>query len=177
MQPAFVHLRLHSEFSLVDGIVKIKPLVKRLAELNMPAIAVTEHANLFSLVKFYKAAMGQGIKAVAGSDVLVFNPEDPATPYRLTLLVNNHAGYITLTELISKAYQEGQHQGVPMLRQEWIEANHNGLIALSGAMSGEIGKALLAENHDAAKRLAEFWGGLFEQSFYLELQRVGKPEE
>jgi DNA polymerase-3 subunit alpha len=177
MQPAFVHLRLHTEFSLVDGIVKIKPLVKRLAELNMPSIAVTEHANLFSLVKFYKAALGQGIKAIAGSDVLVFNPEDPATPYRLTLLVNNHAGYITLTELISKAYQEGQHQGVPMLRQEWIEANHNGLIALSGAMSGCIGKALLAENHDAAKRLAEFWGALFEQSFYLELQRVGKPEE
>lgn len=177
MQPAFVHLRLHTEFSLVDGIVKIKALVKRLAELNMPAIAVTEHANLFSLVKFYKASLGQGIKAIAGSDVLVFNPEDPATPYRLTLLVNNHAGYITLTELISKAYQEGQHQGVPMLRQEWIEANHNGLIALSGAMSGCIGKALLAENQDAAKRLAEFWGGLFENSFYLELQRVGKPEE
>ena len=177
MQPAFVHLRLHSEFSLVDGIVKIKPLIKRLAELNMPAVAVTEHANLFSLVKFYKAALGQGIKPIAGSDVLVFNPEDPATPYRLTLLVNNHAGYITLTELISKAYQEGQHQGVPMLRQEWIEANHNGLIALSGAMSGSIGKALLAENFDAAKRLAEFWGELFEQSFYLELQRVGKPEE
>ncbi|MDO9422954.1 MAG: DNA polymerase III subunit alpha [Methylobacter sp.] len=177
MQPTFVHLRLHSEFSLVDGIVKIKPLVKRLAELNMPAVAVTEHANLFSLVKFYKAALGQGIKAIAGADVLIFNPEDPATPYRLTLLVNNHAGYITLTELISKAYQEGQHQGVPMLRQEWIEANHNGLIALSGAMSGDIGRALLAENPDAAKRLAEFWGGLFEQSFYLELQRVGKPDE
>ncbi|MGR9014866.1 MAG: DNA polymerase III subunit alpha, partial [Gammaproteobacteria bacterium] len=177
MQITFVHLRLHSEFSLVDGIVKIKPLIKRLAELNMPAVAITEHANLFSLVKFYKASLGQGIKAIAGSDVLVFNPEDPATPFRLTLLVNNHAGYITLTELISKAYQEGQHQGVPMLRQEWIEANHNGLIALSGAMSGEIGKALLAENFDAAKRLAEFWGGLFKDSFYLELQRVGKADE
>ncbi len=177
MQPSFVHLRLHSEFSLVDGIVKIKPLVKRLAELNMPAVAVTEHANLFSLVKFYKASLGQGIKPIAGSDVLIFNPEDPATPHRLTLLVNNHQGYITLTELISKAYQEGQHQGVPMLRQEWIEANHKGLIALSGAMSGEIGKALLAENVEAAKKLAEFWGGLFEKSFYLELQRVGKSDE
>ncbi len=177
MQPAFVHLRLHTEFSLVDGIVRIKPLVKRLAELNMPAVAVTDHANLFALVKFYKAAMGQGIKPVAGSDVLIFNPEDPATPYRLTLLVNNHTGYITLTELISKAYQEGQHQGVPMLQREWIEANHNGLIALSGAMSGDIGKALLAENKDAARRLARHWGALFEQRFYLELQRVGKPEE
>ncbi len=177
MQPSFIHLRLHTEFSLVDGIVKIKPLVKRLAELNMPAVAVTDHANLFSLVKFYKAAPGQGIKPIAGADVLVLNPEEPATPYRLTLLVNNHTGYITLTELISKAYQEGQHQGVPMLRQEWIEDNHSGLIALSGAMSGNIGKALLAENHDEAKRLAEQWGALFEQRFYLELQRVGKPDE
>ncbi|MCX7098848.1 MAG: DNA polymerase III subunit alpha [Methylococcales bacterium] len=177
MQPAFIHLRLHTEFSLVDGIVKIKPLVKRMAELDMPAIAVTDHANLFSLVKFYKASLGQGIKPIAGSDVLVFNPDDPSTPYRLTLLVNNHAGYITLTELISKAYQEGQHQGVPMLRQEWIVDNHAGLIALSGAMDGEIGKALLAENQQEAKRLAQYWGGLFEQCFYLELQRVGKPEE
>ena len=177
MQPAFIHLRLHTEYSLVDGIVKIKPLVKRLAELNMPAIAVTDHTNLFSLVKFYKAALGQGIKPIVGSDVLIFNPDDPTSPYRLTLLVNNHTGYITLTELISKAYQEGQHQGIPMLRQEWIEANHAGLIALSGAMSGEIGKALLADNHDEAIRLAKHWGTLFEHCFYLEIQRVGKPDE
>ena len=177
MQPAFIHLRLHTEYSLVDGIVKIKPLVKRLAELNMPAIAVTDHTNLFSLVKFYKAALGQGIKPIVGSDVLIFNPDDPTSPYRLTLLVNNHSGYITLTELISKAYQEGQHQGIPMLRQEWIEANHAGLIALSGAMSGEIGKALLADKHDEAIRLAKHWGTLFEQCFYLEIQRVGKPDE
>ena len=177
MQPAFIHLRVHTEFTLVDGIVKIKPLIKRLTELNMPAIAVTDHANLFSLVKFYKAAQGLGIKPIAGADVLILNPEDPTTPYRLTLLVNNHIGYITLTELISKAYQEGQHLGVPMLRQEWIEANHAGLIALSGAMQGDIGKALLAENLEEAKRLAEQWGNLFDNSFYLELQRVGRPDE
>ena len=177
MQPAFIHLRVHTEFSLVDGIVKIKPLVKRLTELNMPALAVTDHANLFSLVKFYKAAQGAGIKPIAGADVLILNPEDPTTPYRLTLLVNNHTGYITLTELISKAYQEGQHQGIPLLKQEWIEANHAGLIALSGAMQGDIGKALLADNLEEAKRLADQWGGLFNNSFYLELQRVGRPDE
>ncbi len=177
MSPEFVHLRLHTEFSLVDGIVKIKPLAKRLAGLNMPAVAVTDHSNLFALVKFYKAAMGQGIKPIAGSDVLIFNPEEPAAPHRLTLLVKNRTGYITLMELLSKAYQEGQHQGVPMLRPEWLEANHDGLIALSGAMQGDIGKALLAENTDLATQLAEQWGGLFGQSFYLELQRVGKPEE
>ena len=177
MQPAFIHLRLHTEFSLVDGIVKIKPLIKRLADLNMPAIAVTDHANLFSLVKFYKAALGQGVKPISGADVLIFNPDDPANPYHLTLLVNNHEGYITLTELISKAYQEGQHLGVPMLKQEWLVANHGGLIALSGAMSGDIGKALLAEKPDEAKRLAAQWGTLFKDRFYLELQRVGKPDE
>lgn len=177
MQPSFVHLRLHTEFSLVDGIVKIKPLVKRLADLSMPAVAITDHVNLFALVKFYRAAMAQGIKPIAGSDVLIFNPEESGNPFRLTLLVKNRKGYITLTELISKAYQEGQHQGVPMLKQEWLEQNREGLIVLSGSMSGEIGKALLAENHDAARRLAQRWGDLFEQDFYLELQRVGKPDE
>ena len=144
MQPAFIHLRLHSEFSLVDGTVKIKPLINRLAELNMPAIAVTEHANLFSLVKFYKIARAQGIKPIAGADVLIYNPEVPSAPYRLTLLVNNNVGYVTLTELVSKAYQEGQYLSVPMLRYEWLVANHQGLIALSGAMDGDIGKALVA---------------------------------
>ncbi|MEQ1545642.1 DNA polymerase III subunit alpha [Methyloglobulus sp.] len=177
MQPKFIHLRLHTEFSLVDGIVKIKPLVNRLVELNMPAVAVTDHANLFALVKFYKATTGQGIKPIAGSDVLIFNPEEPTSPHRLTLLVKNRTGYITLMELISKAYQEGQHQGAPMLRQEWLIANHDGLIALSGGMAGDIGRALLAENTDLAKELAEQWAALFEQSFYLELQRVGKPDE
>ncbi|MGR9088690.1 MAG: DNA polymerase III subunit alpha [Gammaproteobacteria bacterium] len=177
MQPKFVHLKLHTEFSLVDGIVKIKPLVKRLVELGMPAVAVTDHVNLFALVKFYRAAMAQGLKPIAGSDVLIFNPNEPANPHRLTLLVKNRAGYTALTELISKAYQEGQHQGVPMLKQEWLEQNHAGLIALSGAMDGEIGKALLAGNRDAAGRFAGQWGELFQQSFYLEIQRVGKPDE
>ncbi|WP_019868585.1 DNA polymerase III subunit alpha [Methylovulum miyakonense] len=177
MQPAFVHLRLHTEFSLVDGIVKIKPLVKRLAELAMPAIAVTDHANLFSLVKFYKAAMGQGIKPIAGADVWVANPEDASAPFRLTLLVNTQQGYVTLTELISRGYQEGQHLGVPILQKTWLEDNHDGLIALSGAMEGDIGKALLSENTEAARRLADYWSDLFPQRFYLEVQRVGKPEE
>ncbi len=177
MQPKFVHLRLHTEFSLVDGIVRIKPLVKRLAEMSCAAVAVTDHANLFALVKFYKAALGQGIKPIIGADVLIFNPEEPVSPHRLTLLVKNRFGYIALMELLSKAYQEGQHQGVPMLRQEWLNANHDGLIALSGAMQGDIGKALLSDNLDLAKNLAEQWGALFDQSFYLELQRVGKPHE
>ena len=177
MQPKFVHLRLHTEFSLIDGIVRIKPLIKRLSEMHSAAVAVTDHANLFGLVKFYKAALGQGIKPIIGADVLVFNPEEPVSPHRLTLLVKNRLGHIALMELLSKAYQEGQHQGVPMLRQEWLEANHDGLIALSGAMQGDIGKALLSENYELASSLAEHWRILFGNGFYLEIQRVGKPLE
>ena len=177
MQPAFIHLRLHSEFSLVDGIVRIKPLIKKLAELQMPAVAITDQSNLFSLVKFYRAALTTGIKAITGADVLIFNPEASGSPYRMTLLAQNHSGYITLTELISRAYQEGQHQGVPMLKREWLQQSHEGLIALSGAMEGDIGKALLAENRHEAEQYALQWSALFDQRFYLELQRVGKQDE
>jgi DNA polymerase-3 subunit alpha len=177
MQPTFIHLRLHSEFSLVDGIVKIKSLVKRLTELNMPAVAVSDHCNLFALVKFYKAAMAMGIKPIAGADILIFNPDEPVSPHRLTLLVKDNTGYVVLTELISKAYQEGQHQGTPMIKMEWIQENHAGLIALSGAMNGDIGKALLSENNKLAKKLAMQWKRLFKDCFYLELQRVGKIDE
>jgi len=177
MQPKFIHLRLHSEYSLVDGIVKVKPLISELANLGMPAVAITDQSNLFSLVKFYRSALGKGIKPIAGADVHIFNPDDPAQPFRLTLLVKNNVGYVTLTELISIAYQEGQHQGVPMLRREWIEQNHAGLIVLSGAMEGDIGTALLADDQVLAKQAAQYWQSLFPQSFYLELQRVGKQNE
>lgn len=177
MNPNFVHLRIHTEFSLVDGIVRIKPLVKKLAEYAMPAAAITEQSNLFSLVKFYKAAQGAGIKPLIGADVLIFNPDEPASPFRLTLLARDKKGYVTLTELISLGYQQGQHQGIPMLQKDWISENHEGLIALSGAMDGDVGMALLAENAEQAKSCAEFWMSLFENSFYLELQRVGKVDE
>jgi len=177
MTPGFVHLRIHTEFSLVDGIVRIKPLVKKLGEFNMPAAAITEQSNLFSLVKFYKAAQGAGIKPIAGADVLIYNDDEPAAPHRLTLLARNQRGYVTLTELVSRGYQEGQHQGIPMLQKAWIAENHEGLIALSGAMQGDVGAALLSENFALAKACAEFWAGLFPDSFYLEVQRVGKPDE
>ena len=179
MKPEFVHLRVHSEFSLVDGIVKIKPLIKKIAGLNMPAVALTEQSNLFSLVKFYCAAESQGIKPIAGSDVYIYNNEEPTNPFHLTLLAKNQVGYTALTELISKAYQEGQRQeqDIPMLKKEWIEENHQGLLALSGAMEGDIGMALVAGNDKLAEQCAVYWSKLFKQSFYLEIQRVNKVDE
>ncbi|MDD4914351.1 MAG: DNA polymerase III subunit alpha [Methylococcales bacterium] len=177
MQPSFIHLRIHTEFSLVDGIVRIKPLVKKLVDYAMPAAAITEHSNLFSLVKFYKAAQYAGIKPLVGADVLVLNEDEPTSPFRLCLLARNGKGYISLTELISKAYQEGQHQGLPMLKKDWIADNHDGLIALSAAQEGDVGQALLAENQELARQCAGYWSALFHDCFYLELQRVGKAEE
>ena len=144
----------------------------------MPAIALTDHVNLFGLVKLYKATIAQGIKPIAGADVLIANNDAPELPHRLTFLAINHAGYITLTELISQAYQQGQNKdGVPILQREWIEQNNTGLIAFSGAMQGDIGKALLNENKEQAKTLAMYWKNWFPNRFYLELQRVGKIDE
>ena len=108
IHPHFIHLHLHTEYSLVDGLVDVKALVKRCAALKMPAVAVTDQSNLFALVKFYKAALETGIKPIVGMDVHLFNEADPAAPHALTLYVQNEAGYRNLTELISRAYLKNQ---------------------------------------------------------------------
>ncbi len=177
MQPEFIHLRVHSEYSLVDGVVRIKPLIQRVAEMGMPAVALTDHTNLFALVKFYRAAQAGGIKAIVGADLLITDPDNIGQPHRMTLLVQNEAGYLALKELISRGYQEGQHQGVPMVQQAWIAENNSGLIALSGAREGVIGKALLSNETEPAQRELEQWMAIFDQRFYLELQRTNRPDE
>src|SRR5210317_366478 len=131
MPEPFVHLHLHTEFSLVDSTLRLKQLVERTRELGMPAVAITDQFNLFGLVKFYRAAVAAGIKPIAGADVLVGNPEDPDHASRLVLLCQNNDGYLNLCRLLSKGYQEGQHHGIPYLRREWIAQDASGLIALS----------------------------------------------
>ncbi len=173
----FIHLRVHSEFSLVDGIVKIKPLISQLRKLAMPAVALTEQNNLFSLVKFYRAAQRAGIKPIIGADIYLYNEDDSAAPYRMTLLAQNHSGYLNLSALVSRAYQEGQYQGVPMIKGEWLKALSDGLIVLSGAMDGDIGQALIAGNTELAEHLAQSWKEIFPNRFYLEIQRIGKSDE
>ncbi len=177
MQPDFVHLRVHTEYSLVDGLARVKPLVRRVAQLGMPAVAVTDHSNLFALVKFYRAALAEGIKAIVGCDVLLGNPADSSRPFRMTLLVGNETGYRTLTELISRSYLEGQRQGVPMISTDWLEQCNCGLIALSGAREGQVGQALLAGKPDEARARLEHWMKVFEQRFYIELQRTDRTAE
>ena len=177
---SFVHLRVHSEYSLYDGIVKVKKLVAAAAENQMPAVALTDQTNLFALIKFYKAAVAQGIKPICGVDLWLAHGEDEsADPSRLTLLVRNGVGYKNLMELVSRAYAEGQtlQSEYALVRREWIKEKSEGLIALSGASRGEIGKALLDQNFNLANELLSEWMSVFPDSFYLEVQRTGRRND
>ncbi|NEX21618.1 DNA polymerase III subunit alpha [Thiorhodococcus mannitoliphagus] len=177
MNPSFVHLHLHSEYSLVDGLVRIKPLVKAAAGAGMPAVAVTDQGNLFALVRFYKAAVGAGLKPIAGADLWVRNPEDPNQSHRLVLLVQNAQGYLNLTRLISRSYVEGQHLGLPQVERDWILAASDGLIALSGGPCGDVAQALLKGRADLADQILDSWLQAFGDRYYLELIRTGREAE
>ena len=177
MTVPFVHLRLHSEYSLVDGLVKLKSLVSTTAERGMPALALTDETNLFGLVKFYKAAQGAGLKPIIGSDLWLTNPHDDAHPYRITLLAMNADGYRNLTELISKGWTHGQRQGRAILDKRWVLEQSDGLIALSGGREGDIGRHLLSDHEREARMLLEEWQAAFPERFYLELIRTGRPLE
>ena len=177
MEPRFVHLHLHTEFSLVDGTVRVKPLMGRVAELGMPAVALTDQSNLFAMVKFYRAAQGAGIKPIIGVDIWLSDEQDPSHLSRLVLLCKDYAGYRNLTKLVSRSYIEGQHRGIPIVKYEWLRELAHGLIALSGGREGDVGQALL--NNDkarAAERLTD-WIRLFGDNYYLELQRTGREGE
>ncbi|VAX12585.1 DNA polymerase III alpha subunit [hydrothermal vent metagenome] len=177
MAASFIHLRLHTEYSLVDGIVRVKPLMKTVAEAGMPAVAMTDQSNLFAMVKFYTAAMAAGVKPIIGVDVWLHNAQEPNQPDRLVLLCKDRVGYLNLSRLISRAYTEGQHLGRPMLQRDWLTGSTDGLIALSAGREGDVGQALLTGNAAAAKAALAYWQNLFPDSFYLELQRTGRENE
>ena len=175
--PQFIHLRLHSEFSIADGLVRIDELVKAAAADRQPAVAVTDLGNLFGMVKFYKEARGKGVKPIIGCDVWISNNEDRDKPFRLLLLVKNHEGYLQLCELLSQAWLANQHRGRAEIRIEWLEAlqNKSGLIALSSFQLGDIGVALENGNFALAERCATRWANIFPGHFYIEVQRNGNP--
>lgn len=173
--PHFVHLHLHTEYSLVDGIIRIKPLIKTMRDFGMPACAITDQNNLFALVKFYRAARAQGIKPIIGVDIRLHQNNKPAP--NLVLLCQNNTGYRNLTRLISRCYTEGQVDSIPYLHQSWLQGSTDGLIALSGGHTGILGQALLAKDNQRVKQQLEEWKFLFPNRFYLELQRTSRPNE
>ena len=169
--PPFVHLRVHSEFSVVDGILRISDLIERSVAQGQPAVALTDLSNVFGLIKFYKAARGAGVKPIVGCDVWLTNEEDREKPYRILLLVANKAGYLALCELLTQAWLTNAHRGRAEMRREWL-VNLSGLIVLSGARTGDVGQALMAGNREAAVAFARHWQSAFPDSYYIELQRT-----
>ncbi|NGM88884.1 DNA polymerase III subunit alpha [Parapusillimonas sp. SGNA-6] len=170
--PLFVHLRVHSEFSVVDGIGRIPDLVKRAAEFGQPAMALTDLNNVFGLIKFYKAARNKGVKPIAGCDVWLQNDADRDKPFRLLILVRNHAGYLTLCDVLTKAWLENQYRGRAEVQREWL-VGKEGLIILSGGRAGDVGQMLEAGKVAEANLLAANWAKAFPGRYYIELQRTG----
>lgn len=177
MHPRYIHLKIHTEYSLCDGLVQIQPLVDKAAEDGMGALAVTDQSNLFAAVKFYQAALQAGIKPILGADIWLANENQPNAPYRLTLLCQSDAGYRNLLKLLSRGFLEGQTLEKAICQRDWLKEANEGLIVLSGAKEGDIGQALLTQQTQALDEACHFWQTYFKDRYYLELRRTGREEE
>ncbi len=175
-QPKFVHLRCHSEHSILDGIVRIDDYVAAAKADAMPALALTDLNNLFGAVKFYKAARAKGIKPILGCDVWLENAAKREQPYRALLLVQNEAGYRLLCELLTRAYLENQHLGRAEIKSEWLQANSQGLLMLIGGTNSEFQIALSQDNLALAEKSAAYWSRVFPNRLYIEVQRTAPPQ-
>jgi DNA polymerase-3 subunit alpha len=174
MSARFVHLHLHSEYSLLDSTIRIPELVERCVALGQPSVAVTDHNNLFALVKFYKAAEARGIKPIAGADILLADGDE--APSRLTLLCRDRDGYLALSRLLTRAWMEGQrHDGV-VARPDWLRENNTGLFALAGRHS-EAGRLAAAGKHDLAEQWRADWQRHTGERLHLELTRTQRDGE
>lgn len=175
--PRFIHLRVHSDYSMIDGLAKTGPLVKKVASLGMPAFAITDFTNLCGLVKFYGAAHGAGIKPIVGADFYLETELLGDEYAHLTILARDNVGYQNLTLLISEAYKHGYGAAGPVIKQEWLTTYKEGLLLLSGGRMGDVGKFLLRGNRALVEQCLEYYQTHFPDSYYLELIRTGRPDE
>jgi DNA polymerase-3 subunit alpha len=174
----FVHLHVHSEYSLVDSTVRIAELLNRCAADGMPAVALTDQNNLFAMVKFYQKAVAAGVKPIVGADLRIASDDEQDAPYTLIILCQNITGYRNLSRLLTRAYLEGRVRGEPLARREWLTAaGCDGLIALSGGLQGDVGRALINGHEDRARNLVADWREVFGDRYYLELIRTGRSGE
>lgn len=175
-QPRFIHLRTHSDFSMLDGLAKVGPLTSAVAELGMPAVALTDFTNLCGLVKFYGAAHGAGLKPIIGADFLMQSPLLPDEMCEITILATDNDGYKNLTLLISQAYQRG-YKDNPYIDREWLVKYAKGLIIISGGIEGDLGKAILRDNTQLINDCVSFYEMHFKDNYFIELTRVGYANE
>ena len=174
MPDQFVHLKIHTEFSLLDGIVRIKDLIKHAGADQQIALAITDQSNMFALVKFYNACLGAGIKPILAADLYIEREDEPENPYRMTFYAQDDKGYRNLTELVSSGFTENQHHEKAQIKKEWFTEKSEGLIALSGFQTGDIGEQILKGNDVEAEACLDFWLSVFPNRFYLELQRTDR---
>lgn len=176
-EPQFVHLRVHSDFSMRDGLNKVKPILAKVKALQMPAVAITDQMNFCGLVRFYSDAHAQGIKPIIGADVWVQSEELEEQMFRLTLLASNNEGYKNITLLISRAYQRGFHPDRPVIDKDWLVEHREGVLILSGGREGDLGIALGKGNQEMIKTILAFYQQHFADAYYLELIRTGRAGE
>lgn len=174
MNNNFIHLRLHTEYSITDSIIKINKILKKAKKDKQPALAITDLTNIFGSIKFYKKSRKLGIKPIIGCDIWVINKN--SKPFRILLLIKNHNGYLHLCKLLSKAWIKNSKNGKALIKIKWIikilKKNNNNLIALSGAHLGDIGKSINNENFKKAFKQAQNWKNIFKKNFYIEIQRI-----
>ena len=177
---AFVHLHVHSEYSVVDGTLRVKDLISKVANFEQPAVALTDQSNLYALVKFYSGAMGAGLKPVVGSEIWL-EDEQTSEVFRIVLLCQNPQGYLNLSHLLSMGFLKNQQihqsQQVPLVKRSWLAKHSEGLIALSGGREGDVGVALLAQNQALVSERTQWWQEHFPNRYYLELIRTGRENE
>ena len=175
-KPDYVHLHLHSEYSLVDGIIRVDELIDQSVSLGYTSVALTDLTNLFGLIEFYRSARSKGVKPIVGSEIYVAKDNDSLSA-PLVLLAKNKQGYINLTKLVSRAYVDGQINGSPVVLFSWLEEYSEGIIALSGGIEGHIGNSILAGNAGLTESRIDFFKKIFKDNFFIEIQRVGKANE
>ncbi|XAH25912.1 DNA polymerase III subunit alpha [Xylophilus sp. GW821-FHT01B05] len=174
----FVHLRLHTEFSVVDGTNRIDEVVKAAAADGQPALAITDLSNLFGAIKFYKEARGKGVKPLIGAELFLEGlGADPAALSRVIVLVQNWQGYLSLSELLARAWTQNVVKNQAVCKLDWLRELNEGLILLAGAQAGPVGQALGRQDATAAADVALLLAGIFPHRFYLEIQRAGRPAD
>jgi DNA polymerase-3 subunit alpha len=171
----FVHLRSHSEYSVVDGTVRIDDLVKAAAKDGQPAVAVTDLSNLFGALKLYSSARKKGVQPIIGADVWVEPEEGAKGPTRLLLLIQNRLGYLRLSELLGEAWTAPGQRSHAWVHWASLVERNEGLICLSGAEMGSVGAALINGDVPKAEAQARKLAEAFPGRFYIELQRAGHP--